>query len=54
VLYRNSLGLSGDICARLTSFLRRGGEPSLDGVRHEGPPAPPAWYGGSRLHCLQR
>jgi hypothetical protein len=50
----NSLSLSGDICARITSFLRRGGEPSMDGVRHEGPPAPPAWHGGSRPRCLQR
>ena len=30
------------------------GEPSMDGVRHEGPPAPPAWHGGSRPRCLQR
>src|SRR5262245_39375439 len=29
-------------------------EPSMDGVRHEGPPAPPAWHGGSRPRCLQR
>jgi hypothetical protein len=30
------------------------GEPSMDGVRHEGPPAPPAEHGGSRPRCLQR
>jgi hypothetical protein len=30
------------------------GEPSMDGVRHEGPPAPPAWHSGSRPRCLQR
>ena len=30
------------------------GEPSMDGVRHAGPPAPPAWHGGARPHCLQR
>ena len=28
------------------------GEPSMDGVRHEGPPAPSAWHGGSRPRCL--
>ena len=30
------------------------GEPSMDGVRHEGPPAPPAEHGGSQPRCLQR
>jgi hypothetical protein len=30
------------------------GEPSMGGVRHEGPPAPPAWHGGSRPRYLQR
>ena len=30
------------------------GKPSMDGVRHEGPPAPPAEHGGARPRCLQR
>jgi hypothetical protein len=30
------------------------GEPSMDGVRYEGPPAPPAEHGGARPRCLQR
>jgi hypothetical protein len=30
------------------------GEPSMDGVRHEGPPAPPAEPGGAQPRCLQR
>jgi hypothetical protein len=28
-------------------------EPAMDGVRHEGPPAPPTQHDGSRPHCLQ-
>src|SRR4029453_14607404 len=32
----------------------RVGGPSMDGVRPEGPPAPPGWHGGSRPRCLQR